>query len=305
MTPWKVRSQALVVAATVAFGVADARSDAPAPERVTIRSDGDLGAHVVTLRAPGPLMIRIPAGSFVMGSTPEEVMAATASCAQEPLGHQCSEQTFWNELGRRVVHLPSFWMDRTEVTVREYARCVAAGRCLAPAWPEGAHRFKHPDYPVTFVSFADAEAYCRFRGARLPSELMFERAARGSRGRTYPWGDLYNARVANHGRLALIPSDPSDGYAELAPVGSFPAGRTPEGILDLAGNVAEWSSDPYRERYDQPIPPASDTVRRAVRGGSWASAAAWLRGAARQAVPPDTRRPELGFRCAKEADGPT
>jgi formylglycine-generating enzyme len=277
---------------------------APPKARVMLQHEAADGARVLELGAPGPGQIRIPEGRFVMGSSPDDVERATARCASEPLGHRCSEQTFANELGRRLAYLPSFWIDRTEVTVRDYARCVAQGRCMAPAFAAGARRFEQPDNPVTFVAFADAEDYCRFRGLRLPSELMFERAARGASGRTYPWGDLYNPRVANHGRFALVREDPSDGYAELAPTAAYAAGRTPDGILDLAGNVAEWTSDPYRERYDDPVPPSGASTRRVVRGGGFMSGAAWLRGAARQGFPPDTRRPDLGFRCARSVMDP-
>lgn len=253
----------------------------------------------MTLRAEGPRMIRVPEGRFIIGSTPDEILAATASCAAEPLGHRCTEHTFANELGRRTLFQDAFWIDRTEVTVAEYERCVAMGRCSPPAWSPGARRFMQPDFPVTFVSYRDAESYCRFRGAHLPSESMFERAARGPSGRVYPWGDLYNARVTNHGRLAPLPLDTTDGYAELAPVGSFPAGRTPDGILDLAGNAAEWTSDPYRDSYSDPLPEPREDVPRVVRGGSFMSAAPHLRGAARQGFAPETRGPWLGFRCAK------
>lgn len=244
-------------------------------------------------------MVPIRAGQFVFGSTPEEVLDAAASCAAELLGHRCNEKTFSNELGRRTVSHGSFQIDRTEVTVREYERCVVTGQCLRPAYAAGGLRFSRPEYPVTFVSFQDAENYCRFRSARLPSEMEFERAARGRSGRIFPWGQLFNTRVANHGRYALTPNDASDGFAELAPVGSFPAGRTADGILDLAGNVAEWVSDVYRERQSDPLPSSGDRSRRVVRGGSFARGAAWLRGAAREGFPPETRRPEIGFRCAK------
>lgn len=257
-------------------------------------------SSVVVLRAPGPRMVRIPEGRFVMGSTPDEVLGAAALCAAEPLGHRCTEQTFANELGRRTLSLPSFWIDRTEVTVRDYQRCASLGHCPPAAYPEGAARLLRPDYPVAFVTYFGARAYCRFRGARLPSEQEFERAARGTRGRVFPWGDLYNARSANHGRLALVENDPADGFGELAPVGLLAAGATPEGVLDLAGNVAEWVEDVYRERYDDPAVPA-DTGRRTVRGGSFRSAAAWIRGAARNGVPPETVSPEIGFRCARSA----
>lgn len=255
--------------------------------------------RILVLTAPGPLMVRVAEGPFVFGSSTDEILTAAAACAAEPLGHRCTEQTFANELGRRRVHLPSFWIDRTEVTVREYARCVDAGRCSAPGFAAGGERFSRPDYPVTFVSWYDAVAYCAFRGARLPTELEFERAARGSLGRTYPWGNFYNAGVANHGRYARLPNDTIDGHAELAPVASYPAGRTPDGLLDLAGNAAEWVADAYRSRYAVAAKAVASSERRSVRGGSWASAAPWLRGATRDSAAPDTRRPDLGFRCAR------
>lgn len=244
-------------------------------------------------------MVRISAGEFVLGSSPTEVLLAQASCASEPLGHRCSEKTFSNELGRRRVRLASFHIGRTEVTVRDYDRCAKTGLCAPAAFFAGGSRLRKPDYPVSFVSFYDAEDYCRFRGARLPSEAEFERAARGRSGRTFPWGWLFNAQVANHGRYALTPNDPTDGYAELAPVGSFPDGATAEGVHDLAGNVAEWVSDVYRERRDHPRASSGDRSRRVVRGGSFAHGEAWLRGAAREGVAPETRSARIGFRCAR------
>ncbi len=258
--------------------------------------------RIVTLRSPGTPMVKIPGGAFVMGSTPDEVVAALAQCAREPLGHRCTEETFANELWRRRVRLPSFYIDRTEVSVAAYARCVAAGRCDPAGYENGAGRFARPDLPVTFVNHDDAEAFCRFRNARLPSEAEFERAARGRSGRTFPWGNLYNSRASNHGRLALMPNEPDDGYAELAPVGRFPAGRTPEGVLDLAGNVAEWTAERYRERYDDKNPRGADVW--VVRGGSFESAAPFLRGAARRGVSRGTVSPSIGFRCARSSSEP-
>jgi formylglycine-generating enzyme required for sulfatase activity len=237
----------------------------------------------------------------VIGSTPDEVLAAAAACAKEPLAHRCSEQTFANELEKHWLDVPAFFIDRTEVRVQDYERCVAVGRCKPAGYGAGATRFERADYPVSFVTWFDANDYCQFRGARLPTEAEFERAARGRSGRAFPWGDLYNGHVANHGRFGVLAHDPSDGYAELAPVGSYPDGRTPEGVLDLAGNVAEWQSDVYRERYDDPPPDDTDNARRVLRGGGFLNGAAWLRGAARDSAPPDTRRPDVGFRCARSA----
>ena len=119
-------------------------------------------------------------------------------------------------------------------------------------------------------------------------------------------GQLPNTRLANHGRLGIDLSDDVDGFSELAPVGSFNAGRTPDGFLDLAGNVAEWVQDRYATQYpdaEQTNPQgpeaAQATSARVVRGGSYESPMAWLRGAARGAYLPSERRPSLGFRCAR------
>jgi formylglycine-generating enzyme required for sulfatase activity len=298
-----------VVAALLAAVAPDAsRGELVAGKRAPrTREFADAGG-VVHLQSPLSKMILVRASRFIMGSTPSEVLDASASCAREPLGHRCTERTFANELRAHTVELSAFWLDRTEVSVRDYTRCVELGRCRALPADGGAQRFTRPELPVTFVTWDDAQEYCAFRGARLPTEAEFERAARGATGRRYPWGYLYNSHAANHGRLGLEPTDASDGYAELAPIGSFPAGRTVDGFLDLAGNAAEWVFDLYVESYPRntvkdptgPDAPGSGGER-VVRGGSFTNAGAWLRGAARSAADPGTRRPTLGFRCAKSA----
>jgi formylglycine-generating enzyme required for sulfatase activity len=234
--------------------------------------------------------------AFEMGSSEPEVLSALVSCKREPLPERCDETTFANEMPAHRERVVGFWMARTEVTVAAYARCVAAGRCAPAGFEGGGLRFAQPELPVTFVSFDDARRYCAFRGGRLPTEAEFERAARGAPRRAYPWGKSFNGKLANHGRLGVDAGDASDGYAELSPVGSFPDGATPEGILDLAGNAAEWTLDLYTADYGSPGSPGK-TGERTVRGGSFASAAAFLRGAARAGRPPQTREPTLGFRC--------
>lgn len=279
-------------------GFARSAESSPAESAIT--------GGVARLQAPRSTMIKVRASTFAMGSTIPEILEAVADCAREPLGHRCKEELFSDELNRHSVTLSSYWLDRTEVTVESYARCVSLRRCRPIPFADGARRFERPRYPATLVSWEDARNYCRFRGARLPTEAEFERAARGLSGRRYPWGQLYNSRAANHGRLGLDATDDIDGFVELAPVGSFPAGRTPDGFMDLAGNAAEWVQDRYAPGYTEeaarnPQGPGAGagTGARVVRGGHFASAAPWLRSAARQSADPTARQPNLGFRCAR------
>lgn len=253
------------------------RSHAEAPRRV---------------RAPVSVAAYLRPLSLELGSNEVEVLAALMRCKREALPERCDETTFLSETPPHHTNVSAFWMARTEVSVAEYERCVAAGRCQAPAFEGGAQRFRRPDYPVTLVALDDARRYCRFRGGRLPTEAEFERAARGAQRRVYPWGNAWHGKLANHGRSGVDTTDDGDGFTELAPVGSFPDGATPEGILDLAGNVEEWIDERYAPTYE--APPGSEHV---VRGGSFQSARAFLRGAARTSKPPETREPTLGFRC--------
>ncbi|HKO49945.1 MAG TPA: formylglycine-generating enzyme family protein [Polyangiaceae bacterium] len=269
-------------------------------------SETALSGGLAVLRARGSLMIRVPASEFVMGSTSEEIIDSTVLCQREPLGASCDERSFADEMLAHRVRLSAFFLDRREVTVAEFEACVRVGRCKPPPFDRGARRFKQPNYPVSLVTWDDAQAFCAFRGARLATEAEFERAARGPSGRRFPWGQSPNTRLANHGRLGIDLTDDRDGFSELSPVGSFEAGRTPDGFLDLAGNVAEWVQDRYATQYpdsEQDDPQGPDatqaTSARVVRGGSYESPMAWLRGAARGAYLPSERRPSLGFRCAR------
>ncbi len=278
----------LALAALVTLGLSEsphvaAKSPAESPPPAS---------GVVTLRLARSAAVYLRPLTLELGSDEAEVLAALMRCQREPLPDRCDETTFASETPPHRVRVAGFWMARTEVTVAQYARCVAAGRCAPAGFEGGAERFQRPSLPVTLVTFDDANHYCAFRGGRLPSEAEFERAARGSMGRRYPWGQTYHPKLSNHGRLGVDATDPGDGFAELSPVGSFPGGASPEGILDLAGNAAEWTADAFRPDYG-----SAATGERSVRGGSFASSAAFLRGAARLGISPETREPTLGLRC--------
>ncbi|WP_044246574.1 formylglycine-generating enzyme family protein [Chondromyces apiculatus] len=291
-----------------------------APLPVVPDGGGDPQAGILALRTPGPAATRIRAGSFRMGSTEPEIGHAITLCKLEPGGQVCTNEiaeSFMNEASAHEVYLSDYWLDRTEVTVARYRRCVAAGACDEPPYASGGQRFDQPNFPVVLVSWFDAAQFCAWEGGRLPTEAEWERAAKGgtdagatpwqlsrtSTGRRYPWGDIYNPFHANHGQLALPTNlDDGDGFLELAPVGSFLHGRTPDGLEDLAGNVEEWVADYYAPQYPaesarDPRGPSSGDER-VVRGGSYVHGRPWIRAAARLHDLPSTRRTWRGFRCA-------
>lgn len=296
----------LATTATVASEIHPPERQSPEALWGSPASHSELGDRsVLRLESPLSPMVRIPASSILMGSEESETLEALADCAIEPYGHRCTPTLFANEMPRHLVHLSSYWLDRFEVRVRDYERCVQAGACGPRPSSTGTQRFDLPDYPVSRVTWNDAEAYCAFHAARLPTEAEFERAARGVEGRRYPWGELWNPWAGNHGRFGWDVTDAADGFAELAPVGSFRAGATPEGVYDLAGNVAEWVSDRYAPAYEPgPVrdpqgPNGGSSNLRVVRGGSYGHARFRLRGASRTFAEPSERRATLGFRCAR------
>jgi formylglycine-generating enzyme required for sulfatase activity len=316
-----LRFATLTVVAFLA-SVATESGARPPPRRaapvhdVEAAREGQTSAAVVTLRAPASAEVLIRAGTFTMGSSEAEITNAVALCQLERLGTECKDTLFADEYAPHDVYLDAYWMDRTEVTVAAYGTCVAAGVCAEPSFA-GAERFNQPDLPVVLVSWFDAQKYCGFRGARLPTEAEWERAARGLTGRRYSWGNVWDPFVLNHGRSGWSDLDDADGFLELAPVGSFPDGRTPDGIDDLAGNVDEWVADYYAQEYpkvDVQNPKGPDVGDfRVVRGGAYGGfgrppflpeqtavptgARPWLRAAARAYDLPSRRLTTRGFRC--------
>jgi sulfatase modifying factor 1 len=274
--------------------------------------------HTTRIDRPLESMLPVPAGSFVMGASGEAQRAALRMCIDEigpRMQQACHADVFASEGPATQVYLSGFSIDRVEVTVAAYRNCVRAGACSPGPLLQTDTRFVAPELPITSVTWQEAQAYCAWRGARLPSEAEWERAARGIDGRTWPWGNIGRNDAANHGRflsaeelgtsqfLRMRP-DESDGHAFLAPVGSHPDAASAVGALDLAGNAAEWTSDIYHEDPPQrrstvnPHGPAAGSLR-TVRGGSWRHPMLFLRTTMRDPVPADARSPEVGFRCAR------
>jgi len=183
----------------------------------------------------------------------------------------------------KVRTLPAFRIDRTEVTRAMYERCVAVRRCRPPA----IDLTSEPNLPVTNISWSEARAFCAFAGGRLPSEDEWEKAARGSDGREYPWGQDLDCARANWGNFENEGPCAGKNPGKPVAVGSYPQGASPFGLFDMAGNVWEWVAD----KYDR------DPSRRVVRGGSCCSYFVEPRAANRNAWDPNHRDGDLGFRC--------
>ncbi len=224
---------------------------------------------VTTSPKDGMEMVYVPVGEFLMGSTADDKEAKD------------------NEKPQHRVTLDAYWIDKTEVTNDQYGKCVGAGACAAPGGSDYYNGVKN-QRPVVYVRWGDAATYCEWVGRRLPSEAEWEKAARGTDGRMYPWGNaLPDGTLANMGE-------------NTTSVWSYPAGASPYGALDMAGNVWEWVEDWFAADYyaDSPVAnppgPASDGYR-VVRGGP----SRGLRSAYRSAQDPAYRNDDLGFRCAR------
>ncbi|MBZ0118307.1 MAG: formylglycine-generating enzyme family protein [Sandaracinaceae bacterium] len=214
----------------------------------------------------------------------------------------------------REVVITSFCIDTTEVTVDAYRACVAAQACSPPQTDDLDNTFRpsrrgFPDrarHPINGVSWEDARAYCAWRGRRLPTEAEWEYAARGTDGRTFPWGDDRPARYSNGGPWPECASPP--GFEDcVGPVGSQPLAASPFGAQDMAGSVWEWTSDwygPYgASQARDPAGPASG-AHRVLRGGS-AGRFQDRRAANRSHGPPTSRSLAVGFRCARSSEPAT
>ena len=198
---------------------------------------------------------------------------------------------------QRRVYIDAFVIHVTEITKQDFADFVAATGYQAPGWESDGQEVDD-QLPVVGVLWEDANAYCRWLGMRLPTEAEWEKAARGSDGRKYPWGNAWDDQNAN-----TIESD----LGKLLPVGSYPEGNSPFGILDMTGNAAEWVSDYFDPTYysyapDHNPPGPEKIMDRVLRGGSYAGPAIYgttfFRDSSHSARP----NHRVGFRCAKSED---
>ncbi len=244
--------------------------------------------------------ITIPAGPFIMGSTPQE--RELGYRLDEARGSSTARSYRWfeNET-RQTLDLPAYRIDRTPVTQEQYQRFAKATGHSPPAVDEStwnSYGLIHPfstarrynwigstppaglsSHPVVLVTAADADAYCRWTGGRLPDEAQWEKAARGTAGHIFPWGNSFDPRRLNSA---------DDGPMSTEPVASRPGGLSPWGVADMAGQVFEWTRTPC----------PGDPSRRVVKGGSWDDYPGVTRSAARHCRPATLKHVLIGFRCS-------
>jgi len=280
----------------------------PATSTATIISTPTLGiGSTLTSDKDGMTLVFVPAGEFTMGSDADD---ALAEC--QKFRSDCQRDWFTDEEPPHSVHVDDFWIDQTEVTNRMYALCVEAGVCQEPTSTGSETHSNYygnaefDNYPVILADWSMAKTYCEWAGRRLPTEAEWEKAARGENASVYPWGDTFDGSLVNFCDTNCSSPLPNksfnDGFADVAPVGSYPSGKSVYGALDMAGNVLEWVSSLYkpypydatdgRENLD-----SSDT--RVLRGGTWLGDQDGVRSTVRIESISSNSNNFIGFRCSR------
>jgi len=245
-------------------------------------------------RRPPTGMVAVPAGEFIMGT--DEVDETNFAAEQGIV-----KPWFVDEGPSHKIYLPLYYIDQHEVTNLEYAEFIRSENHTPPLyWENGHYPEGSGDLPVVMVRWQDAQDYCHSKGGHLPSEAEWEKAARGTDGRRYPWGTEFDLQKANIGGSGQ----------DLKPVGSYVSGKSQYGALDMIGNAWEWTADWY-----QPYPGSNYKRKeygrrlKVIRGNSWSNIGHFPKEIHHELVkyhstttfrlfaPPDATINDVGFRC--------
>lgn len=256
----------------------------------------------------GTKMRLVKAGKFIMGYSAEE---ALSECRK--YSSNCLLNQFLPAEPAGTVNLASYYIDRYEVTNSAYQKCVEEKKCQQPKKTGSSNRIKYygtPEfalYPVIYVDWDMAKTYCEWRGARLPTEAEWEKAARGTEGYLFPWGNTLEGMMVNFCdkdcRLGLANKNMVDGYPDTAPVFALSSGVSTDLVFNMAGNVWEWVSSLYAP-YPYDPGDGRENLRepgetRVARGGSWRDDVSSIFSITRNGYHPSTANEIIGFRCAK------
>lgn len=244
------------------------------------RPSPNLPVDTKTSTVDGMTQVYIPEGEFIMGSNKDPNL---------------------KEYPEHAVYLDAFWMDKFEVTNAMYEECVKSGECFEPVPRLNPYygKWVYRNLPVVYANWYAAEMYCVWAGRRLPTEAEWEKAARGTDARYFPWGNSRaNPRLANFSDTLIL---------ESLPVYRYPLGASPYGALNMAGNVREWVADWFDSKYylDSPYknPTGSETgTERSLRGGAYDADRDDITTFRRFKHEPDSAGLSRGFRCAENAD---
>jgi serine/threonine-protein kinase len=279
--------------------------NSPVPESTftpTIKTMPLMPPHQIS-GVDGMELLAVLAGNFIMGDT-----AQMAQLECQKFSNRCPSDYFTDEAPPHTVQLDAYYIDKTEVTNAMYALCVSAGACKQPdesnsfSRPSYFENTQYEKYPVIYVTWFDADAYCRWAGRRLPTEAEWEKAARDKDERVYAWGNSDpSCNIANY-----WPFYRDDGCQnDTTEVGSYPMNKSPYGALDMSGNVWEWTTDwqadntySISEAFD-PHGPATG-IKKIMRGGSWRNYENQLRTTNRHGEPQDYSDEKTGFRCVMD-----
>ena len=244
----------------------------------------DYSMYKTKIGDEGREMVQVPEGPFIMGSKDGDP----------------------DEAPERQTYLKAFYLDTREVSQEEYARFAKMTKRPLPkieVFEDDQSKLLRPEFAAMSMTWDEALAYCKWAGKRLPTEAEWEKAGRGEGKRKYAWGDTFMM----NGRANANVDGSEDGFRYLAPPGSFETGRSPYGIYDMTGNVAEWVADSYDEHYYQKAPyrdPKGPEIGdlKVVRGGSWRETEHNARLSKRFAAKLWRTDITIGFRCAGDME---